>query len=54
MLLIFKNRRGYEVIEALDSLDREIQKNLKIISYDDNRWLDYLKYPVSVICQPVK
>lgn len=43
----------YEVIEVLDYLDAEIQKNLKIISYDDNRWLDYLKYPVSVISQPV-
>jgi LacI family transcriptional regulator len=43
----------YEVIEVLDSLDAEIQKKLKIISYDDNRWLDYLKYPVSVISQPV-
>jgi LacI family transcriptional regulator len=43
----------YEVIEVLESLDPEIQKKLKIISYDDNRWLDYLKYPVSVISQPV-
>ena len=43
----------YEVIEVLDTLDEEIQKKLKIISYDDNRWLDYLKYPVSVISQPI-
>jgi LacI family transcriptional regulator len=43
----------YEVIAVLESLDAEIQKKLKIISYDDNRWLDYLKYPVSVINQPV-
>jgi DNA-binding LacI/PurR family transcriptional regulator len=43
----------YEVIEVLESLDSETRKKLKIISYDDNRWLDYLKYPVSVISQPV-
>lgn len=43
----------YEVIEVLEHLAEEIQKRLKIISYDDNRWLDYLKYPVSVISQPV-
>jgi len=43
----------YEVIEVLDTLDRDIQKKIKIISYDDNRWLDYLKYPVSVISQPI-
>ncbi|GHV72782.1 LacI family transcriptional regulator [Spirochaetia bacterium] len=42
-----------EVIEVLDTLDSGIQKRMKIISYDDNRWLDYLKYPVSVISQPV-
>ncbi|MDR2479179.1 MAG: LacI family transcriptional regulator, partial [Treponema sp.] len=38
----------YELIEVVDTLDQEIQKKLKIMSYDDNRWLDYLKYPVSV------
>ena len=43
----------YEVIEVLDALDQTIQKKLKILSYDDNRWLDYLKYPVSVISQPI-
>ena len=43
----------YEAIEVLDTLDQEIQKKLKIINYDDNRWLDYLKYPVSVISQPI-
>ncbi|WP_319561027.1 LacI family DNA-binding transcriptional regulator [Marispirochaeta sp.] len=42
----------YEVIDVLDSLDSKTQKNLRIISYDDNRWLDYLKFPVSVISQP--
>jgi LacI family transcriptional regulator len=42
-----------EVIEVLDTLDPGIQKKIKIISYDDNRWLSYLKYPVSVISQPV-
>jgi LacI family transcriptional regulator len=43
----------YEVIEVLENLESKIQSKLKIISYDDNRWLDYLKYPVSVISQPV-
>jgi DNA-binding LacI/PurR family transcriptional regulator len=43
----------YEVIDVLEHLDAVIQKRLKIISYDDNRWLDFLKYPVSVISQPV-
>jgi LacI family transcriptional regulator len=43
----------YELIEVLDTLDGEIQNRLRIISFDDNRWFDYLKYPISVISQPV-
>jgi LacI family transcriptional regulator len=43
----------YELIEVLDTLSADIQKRLKIITFDDNRWFDYLKYPVSVISQPV-
>ena len=43
----------YEVIEVLDTLDQEIKKKLKLVCYDDNRWLDYLKYPISVISQPI-
>jgi LacI family transcriptional regulator len=42
-----------ELIEVLDTLDDEIQKHLKIITFDDNQWFNYLKYPVSVISQPV-
>jgi LacI family transcriptional regulator len=43
----------YELIEVLDTLSAEVQKKLKIITFDDNRWFDYLKYPISVISQPV-
>lgn len=43
----------YELIEVLDTLNPEIQQRLKIITFDDNRWFDYLKYPVSAISQPV-
>jgi LacI family transcriptional regulator len=42
-----------ELVEVLDSLDEGIQNKLKIISFDDNPWFDYLKYPISVISQPV-
>jgi LacI family transcriptional regulator len=43
----------YEVIEVIDTLNAETQKRIKIISYDDNRWLDYLKFQVSIIAQPI-
>jgi LacI family transcriptional regulator len=43
----------YELLEVLDTLDEDIQKKFKIVTFDDNRWFDYLKYPITVICQPV-
>jgi LacI family transcriptional regulator len=43
----------YELIEVFDALAADIRQTLKIITFDDNRWFDYLKYPVSVISQPV-
>ncbi|MDC7231777.1 MAG: LacI family DNA-binding transcriptional regulator [Spirochaetales bacterium] len=42
----------YEVLSALSDMDQEYQDNLRIITYDDNRWFDFLKVPVSVISQP--
>ena len=44
---------GYQVISTIDELNLRIPEDLKVISYDDNRWMDYLKYPVSVVNQPV-
>ncbi len=41
-----------ELLEVIEELPTKLQSSLSIISYDDNRWLDYLKYSVSVISQP--
>jgi LacI family transcriptional regulator len=43
----------YEVINTLEEFDKDIRNHLKIITFDDNRWLDHLKYSISVIVQPV-
>jgi LacI family transcriptional regulator len=43
----------YELIAVVDSLPSRPKKSIKIITFDDNRYFDYLKYPVSVISQPV-
>ena len=43
---------GYEVVSVLDDLDTDVQKRMRVVSYDDNRWFDYLKFPISVISQP--
>ena len=42
----------YQVISVADDMRLAIPEALKILTYDDNKWLDYLKYPVSVITQP--
>jgi LacI family transcriptional regulator len=43
----------YEVIDVIDHLDERVRESIKIISYDDNRWADFLRYRVSTIAQPV-
>lgn len=42
----------YEVISALSDMDESYQDKLRIITYDDNRWFDFLKIHISVISQP--
>ena len=42
----------YEVISVIEDMPRSIPEDIKVITYDDNKWLDYLKYPISVISQP--
>jgi DNA-binding LacI/PurR family transcriptional regulator len=42
-----------EVLNVLDTLDIRVREKLNIISYDDNRWLAHVKFPISVISQPV-
>ena len=42
----------YEVINVLDDLEDSRKSAMRIVSYDDNRWLDYVKYPISVVSQP--
>jgi LacI family transcriptional regulator len=42
----------YQVVCSLDELGTRIPEQMKIVTYDDNKWLDYLKYPISVITQP--
>ena len=43
---------GYQVVSTIEELGLRIPDDLKIVSYDDNRWMDYLKYPISVVSQP--
>ncbi len=42
----------YQLVSVVEDLGLNIPGDLKVLTYDDNKWLDYLRYPVSVITQP--
>jgi DNA-binding LacI/PurR family transcriptional regulator len=42
----------YQLIGSLGEIGIGIPEQIKIVTYDDNKWLDYLKFPISVITQP--
>ncbi len=42
----------YQLIGSLEEMGIGIPDRIKVVTYDDNKWLDYLKFPVSVITQP--
>jgi LacI family transcriptional regulator len=42
----------YQLIGSLEEMGISIPDQIKIVTYDDNKWLDYLRFPVSVITQP--
>ncbi len=42
----------YQLVGSLDELGMGIPEQVKVVTYDDNKWLDYLKFPISVITQP--
>lgn len=41
-----------ETIAVIDDLHIAVPQVMKIITHDDNRWFDYLKYPISIVTQP--
>ncbi|MCH3917498.1 MAG: LacI family transcriptional regulator [Spirochaetia bacterium] len=41
-------------VEGIARLGLSIPEDMKVVTYDDNRWLDFLKYPISVITQPTQ
>lgn len=42
----------YETISALREHDIRIQEDIDIITFDENKWFDYLSFPLSVVRQP--
>jgi len=44
----------WETVAAIDNLGLKIPENIKIVSYDDSKWFNFLKYPISVVLQPTE
>lgn len=44
----------YAALEAIEELGLHIPDDIGLISYDDSKWLKFLKTPVTVIRQPVE
>jgi LacI family transcriptional regulator len=42
----------FETINAIEKMGLRIPQDIRVFSYDDSKWFDYLKYPISVIRQP--
>jgi LacI family transcriptional regulator len=42
----------YETVSVIHEMSIAIPESIKLLTYDDNKWLDYLRYPISVISQP--
>jgi LacI family transcriptional regulator len=42
----------YETISALHEHQIRIPEDIQIITFDENKWFDYLSFPLSVVQQP--
>lgn len=44
----------YETIVALDELRKRIPEDIRLASYDESKWFDYLRFPITVVSQPTQ
>ena len=44
----------YLAIKSIEMLNLKIPNDIKLVTYDNNKWFDMLQFPISVITQPVK
>jgi LacI family transcriptional regulator len=53
-LICCNNNCCYEAILEVEKTGKKIPDDVKIVTYDDTKWFDFLKYPISVIVQPTE
>lgn len=44
---------AYQVVTGVTDLGMKIPEDICLLTYDDNRWFDFLKFPVNVVVQPI-
>jgi len=53
-LVCCNNNSCHEAILEIERMGMAIPENIRIVTYDDSKWFEFLKYPVSVIVQPTE
>jgi len=53
-LICCNNNCCYEAILEIERIGINIPDGIKIVTFDDSKWFDFLKYPISVVVQPTE
>jgi LacI family transcriptional regulator len=53
-LVCCNNNCCYEAFLEIERIGKNIPEDIKLVTYDDSKWFDFLKYPVSVVVQPTE
>jgi len=53
-LICCNNNCCYEALLEIERIGINIPDSIKIVTFDDSKWFDFLKYPISVIVQPTE
>lgn len=53
-LVCCNNNCFYEALLEIERIGKAIPQEIKIVTFDDTKWFEFLKYPVSVVVQPTE
>jgi|GEM_PF-6715393 len=53
-LVCCNNSCCYEAVLEIERIGKNIPDDIKLVTYDDSKWFDSLKYPLSVVVQPTE
>jgi len=53
-LICCNNNCCYEAVLEIERIGIKIPAGIKIVTFDESKWFDFLKYPISAIVQPTE